>query len=163
MISKITEHILIILCLFFSFSVNAATVKAIWSGIVPGSAEADNIIITGDKGELTQLKGEMQLKENGGMRSTKIVMESRTSASIESQRTLNRLTFINWTLTSADITYDGIKVDNTLAKVHVNGSELPINHTVMNSPSIITQVDYPKTEPSNPKVGVFLTMIASSI
>uniref|UniRef100_UPI001F19FD43 hypothetical protein n=1 Tax=Shewanella algae TaxID=38313 RepID=UPI001F19FD43 len=138
MISKITEYIVILIFLLFSFSVDAATVKAIWAGIVPGSAEADNVIITGSKGEPTQLKGYMWFKENGRIRSTKIVMESRTNASRKNKRVSNRLTFINWALKSADITYNGIKVDNTLVKVHVNGSELPINNTIMNSSSIIT-------------------------
>ncbi|TKF73684.1 hypothetical protein FCV62_22100 [Vibrio kanaloae] len=156
------------LVLGFSSMANAATATAVWTGEVPGSSHDDKIIITGPGGSNSGFTGTLTAFEDGTFHSTEVIMESRENTGTVETPEVGELLDANWTISAADVVYDGRPVDGTVLKVDINGTKYDVGDALADVANRLT-VKLEQTAPlaaadvAETTAQASLTMLASAI
>ncbi|PML99397.1 hypothetical protein BCT63_20645 [Vibrio kanaloae] len=156
------------LVLGFSSMANAATATAIWTGEVPGSSHDDKIIITGAGGSSEGFTGTLTAFEDGTFESSKVIMESHANTGSVEEPVVGELLDSNWTVSAADVGYDGRTVEGTVLKVNINGTEYSVGDSLTEVANKLT-IKLEQTAPlaaadvAETTAQASLTMLASAI
>lgn len=95
---------------------------AVWSGVVPGAAAGDNLIITGLGGSLEALTGALTPAADGTFTSETIVLEARQNISGDATAPdVGDLVAADWSIASSTVTYGGISNTDALLEVSIDG------------------------------------------
>ncbi|MEZ9178245.1 hypothetical protein [Vibrio kanaloae] len=116
-------------------SANAASLKAVWTGVVPGSSESGKVLIISSDSKTSSLTGKIKIKQDGTFRSTNVAMKSLSNTNVQ-----RRPVSLSWAVKSININYNGVVVPEAKAEVFVNGSKVNIGEYVMGKASIRTHI-----------------------